>query len=64
MEDIRRKCNQMVNLSQFTSKKKKNIYIYIEWSDSHSLQSSLLPNFVQKLFMLSLKNFRVVTNIF
>ena len=36
----------------------------LEWSCSLSLQSSLLPNFVRKLIMLSLKNFRMVTNIF
>ena len=59
MKDIRRKYNPMVNLSQFTLKKKN-----IEWSCSLSLQSSLLPNFVQKLIMLNLKNFRVVINIF
>ena len=59
MKDIRRKYNPMVNLSQFTLKKKN-----IEWSCSLSLQSSLSPNFVQKLIMLNLKNFRVVINIF
>ena len=57
--DIRRKCNPMVNLSQFTSNKKKNF----ERSCSFSLQLSLLPNFVQKLIML-IKNFRVVSNVF
>ena len=32
IEDIRKKCNPMVNLSQFTSKIYIYIYIYIEWS--------------------------------
>ena len=35
-----------------------------EWSRSLSLQSSLLPNFVQSLIMLGLNKFRVVTKFF
>ena len=49
----------MADLLKLTSNKKN-----IEWSYSLSLQLSLLPNFVQKLIILSLKTFRVVTNIF
>ena len=59
MEDIRRKCNPMVNLSQFTSNKKiLNGIIVLD------LELNLLPNFVQNLIKLCLKNFKVVTNIF
>ena len=58
-----KKCNSMVDLSKFTSNK-IYIYIYIEWSCSFNLQSSLLQNFIQNLIMLSLKKFRVVTYFF
>ena len=68
-EDIRRKCNSLVDLTKFTSN--KNIYIYMcvcvcvererERNCSLSLQSSLLPNFIQHLIMLGLKIFMVIT---
>ena len=59
MEDIKRKCNPIVNLSQFTSNKKiLNGIIVLD------LELNLLPNFVQNLIKLSLKNFKVVINIF
>ena len=59
MEDIKRKYNPIVNLSQFTFNKKiLNVIIVLD------LQSNLLSNFVQKLIILSLKNFKVVTKIF
>ena len=41
IENIRRKCNIMVDLSKFTSNKKN-----IKWSCSLKLQQSLLSNFV------------------
>ena len=44
MKDIRRKYNPMVNLSNFTSNKKK-----IRWSCSLSLQLNLLQKFVAKI---------------
>jgi len=40
----------MVDLSKFTFNKKN-----IEWSCSHNLQPSSLPNFIQNLIMLGLK---------
>ena len=59
MEDIKRKCNPIVNLSQFTSNKKiLNGIIVLD------LELNLLPNFVQNLIKLNLKDFNVVTNIF
>ena len=66
MEDIRRKCNPMIDLSKFTFNKKKKIYIYIyiKWSYNLNLQPSLLSNFVLSLFMFGLKKFRMVTNFF
>ena len=75
MENIRRKCNLMVNLLKFTSNN-IYIYIYIKWSCNLNLQPSLLPNslkkkkkslltnFVQSLIMLGLKKFRVVIKFF
>ena len=59
MEDIKRKCNSIVDLSKFTSNKKN-----IKWSCNISLQLSLLPKFIKSLIMLGLKKFRVVTNFF
>ena len=59
MENLRRKCNPMMDLPKFTSNKKN-----IELSCSLNLQPSLLLNFVRSLIMLSLKKFRVVPNIF
>ena len=59
MRDIKRKFNSMVDLSKFTSNKKKNI----EWSYTLSLQPNLLPNFGQSVIILNLKKFRVVPNI-
>ena len=50
----------MVNLLKFTFDLKKKF----EWSCSFSLQSNLLPNFVQSLIMLVLGKHRVVTNFF
>ena len=59
MEDIKRRCNPIVNLSQFTSNKKiLNGIIVLD------LELNLLPNFVQNLIKLNLKDFNVVTNIF
>ena len=59
MEDIRKKCNLIVELLKFISNKKN-----IEWSCSLNLQQSLLLNFVQSLIILDLKKFRVVTHFF
>ena len=48
MDDIRRKCNLIVNLSKFTSnKKKKYIYIYIYMLSGFVGQSTI--KFVAKL---------------
>ena len=54
----------MIDLSKFTTNKKKKKEKKIEWIHSLSLQSSLLPNFVQNLITLGLKNFMVVTKPF
>ena len=56
MDDIRRKCNPMVDSLKFTSIKKN-----IEWSCNLNLQPSLLSNFIRTVIMLGLKKFRVVT---
>ena len=50
MEDIRKKCNLIVELLKFISNKKN-----IEWSCSLNLQQSLLLNFVQSLITLGQK---------
>ena len=64
MEDqvIRRKYNTLVDLSKFTSNKKKNI----EKSCNLSLQLSLLPNFVQSVIMCQFGNnlFKFLLKIF
>ena len=56
MEDIRRKCNPMVDLSKFTSHKKEKEKV------------ELLPKFVTKFCLafnyIKPKKFRVVTNFF
>ena len=53
MENIRRKCNPMVDLSKFTFNNNNKIYIYIyiyiEWSCGLRLQPSLLSNLVLNL---------------
>ena len=54
MENIRRKCNSIMDLLKFTSNKK------IFWCCS----PSLLPNFVHNLIILDQKKFRVVSNFF
>ena len=56
MDDIRRKCNPMVDSLKFTSNKKN-----IEWSCNLNLQPSSLSNFIRSVIMLGLKKFRVVT---
>ena len=59
MEDIRKKkCNLIVNLSKFTSNKKKILSRVIALVYN---QVNLLLNFVQNLITLGLKKFRVVT---
>ena len=59
MEDIRKKkCNLIVNLSKFTSNKKKILSRVIALVYN---QVNLLLNFVQNLIILGLKKFRVVT---
>ena len=50
----------MVELSKFTSKKKKILSEVVTFS----VQPNLLPNFVQNLITLGLKNFMVVTKTF
>ena len=54
----------MIDLSKFTTNKKKFKKKNIEWNRRLSLKSSLLPNFVQSLIMLGLKKFRVVKKNF
>ena len=56
MDDIRRKCNPIVDSLKFTSNKKN-----IEWSCNLNLQPSSLSNFIRSVIMLGLKEFRVVT---